>query len=278
MNECRKCENLFEKALYNEMDEHEKEFFHEHLISCKNCAARFEELEATLNLVKMNKRREQDETFMENFWETLEPNLPSKKSANHSLHLRIPDWLSFNFKWKYQIAGGFVLLLLGFFLGKYITGVNEAVNTNPGTASAKTELSENAVNAEASKYLERSKVILLGITNFDSSKEDDEVFNLQYMKKISKQLASQAVVLKDDLKDPSQQELKRLVANLELIMLQIANLETKHNANGIELIKDLVNNKGIFLKINIQQLSENNREHNEQKNSSNQTEKENKRI
>ncbi len=192
--------------------------------------------------------------------------------------MRIPDWLSFNFKWKYQIAGGLALLILGFFLGKYLTGGNESANTNIQPGKAKTEFSENAVNAEASKYLERSKVILLGITNFDPSKEDDEVVSLQYMKKISKQLAAQGVVLKDDLRDPSQQELKRLVTNLEIIMLQIANLETKHDANGIELIKDLVNNKGIFLKINIQQLLENSREQNEQKNSGNQTDKENKRI
>ena len=278
MNKCKKCENLFEKALYNELDELEKEFFHEHLTSCKDCTRKFEELEATLELVKMNKKREPDETFMENFWETLEPNLRNKKSVIHPLHLRIPDWLSFNFKWKYQIAGGLALLILGFFLGKYLTGGNESANTNIQPGKAKTEFSENAVNAEASKYLERSKVILLGITNFDPSKEDDEVVSLQYMKKISKQLAAQGVVLKDDLRDPSQQELKRLVTNLEIIMLQIANLETKHDANGIELIKDLVNNKGIFLKINIQQLLENSREQNEQKNSGNQTDKENKRI
>ncbi len=79
MNKCKKCESLFEKALYNELNEHEKEFFHEHLTSCKKCASKFEELEATLELVKMNKKREPDETFMENFWETLEPNLEKEK-------------------------------------------------------------------------------------------------------------------------------------------------------------------------------------------------------
>ena len=278
MNECKKSESLFEKALYNELSEHEKEFFHEHLTSCKTCRHNFEELNSTLNLIKLNSEREPDETFIENFWEILEPKLIKKKTSNRPLHLRIPDWLSLNFKWKYQIAGGLVLLILGFFLGKYLAGGNEAANTNIQFGKVKTELSENAVNAEASKYLERSKVILLGITNFDPSNEDDEVVSLQYMKKISKQLAAQGVVLKDDLRDPSQQDLKRLVANLELIMLQIANLETKHDSSGIELIKDLVNNKGIFLKINIQQLLESSREQNEQKNSGNKMDKENKRI
>ena len=38
MNECKKCESLFEKALYDELGDQEKEFFNKHLSSCKNCA------------------------------------------------------------------------------------------------------------------------------------------------------------------------------------------------------------------------------------------------
>ena len=278
MNECKKCESLFEKVLYDELGNREKEFFNRHLLSCKNCASKFEELKTTLNLVGMNKKRELDEAFMENFWETIEPKLRNEKSASRQQHLRILDWLSFNLKWKYQIAGGFALLILGFFLGKYLTSGNEDISRKADLGKAKTEMNENAVNVETIKYLERSKIILLGITNFDPSKENAEIVNFPYMKKISKQLANQADVLKDNLREPSQQELKRLVVNLGLILLQIANLETRHSTSGIELIKDLVNSKGIFLKINIQQLMEDNKKQNDQKDPGNQTNKENKRT
>ena len=278
MKECKKCESLFEKALYDELGDQEEEFFNRHLMLCNNCASKFEELKATLSLINMNKKRELDETFMQNFWEILEPKLKNEKSANRSQHLRFPDWLSFNFNWKYQIAGGLVLLILGFFLGKYLTRGNEDIIKQAGLDKAKTEISENMVNSEALKYLERSKIILLGITNFDPSKDNAESINLPYIKKISKQLASQADVLKGDLREPSQQELKRLVVNLGLILLQIANLETRHDKEGIELIRDLVNSKGIFLKINIQQLLENNRKQDDQKERGNQTNKDNKRT
>ena len=278
MNECKKCKSLFEKVLYDELGNREKEFFNRHLLSCKNCASKFEELKTTLNLVGMNKKRELDEAFMENFWETIEPKLRNEKSASRQQHLRILDWLSFNLKWKYQIAGGFALLILGFFLGKYLTSGNEDISRKADLGKAKTEMNENAVNVETIKYLERSKIILLGITNFDPSKENAEIVNFPYMKKISKQLANQADVLKDNLREPSQQELKRLVVNLGLILLQIANLETRHSTSGIELIKDLVNSKGIFLKINIQQLMEDNKKQNDQKDPGNQTNKENKRT
>lgn len=276
MNECKKCESLFEKALYDELGDQEKEFFNKHLSSCKNCASRFEELKTTLSLVNTNKKRELDEAFMENFWETLEPKLRNEESFSRSQHLKIPDWLGFKFKWKYQIAGGLALLILGFFLGKYLTRGNEDIIKQAGLGKAKTEISEKAVNSAALKYLDRSKIILLEITHFDPSKDNPESINLPYMKKISKQLASQADILKDDLRKPSQQELKRLVANLELVLLQIANLETRHDTEGIEIIKNLVNSKGIFLKINIQQLLENNKKKDDQKDTGNKTNKDNK--
>ena len=79
-----------------------------------------------------------------------------------------------------------------------------------------------------------------------------------------KQLANEAPALKSDLTEPSQQQLKRLISNLQLILLQIANLEEKNNLDGIELIKEGVNSQNIFLKINIQQLQESNKSINKQ--------------
>ncbi len=276
MNECKKCESLFEKALYNELNEHERKFFNAHIASCNNCADNFEELKTTLSLVKNYKRQEPDEVFMENFWERLEPNLKNKESQIRSRRFKFSESLRFILKWKYQLAGGLALLVLGFFIGKYISIGNKTVS--PGYGKAKKGMNEVALNTEVSNYLDRSKILLLGITNSDPVKDNDEIINLKLMQKISKQLAGQATVLKKDLNEPSQLQLKRLVSNLELIMLQIANLETKHNTAGIELIKDMVHSKGIFLKINIQELMENSKKQDNPKNQNAQTKSESKRI
>ncbi len=276
MKECKKCESLFEKALYNELDEHERKFFSNHLTACNDCADNFEELKTTLSLVKDYERQEPNESFMENFWERLEPNLKNNESQIHIRRFRFPDVLLFISRWKYQLAGGLALLILGFFMGKYISIGNKTVT--PDYGKTKKGINEIALNKEVSNYLDRSKILLLGITNFDPVKDNDEIINLKLMQKISKQLAGQATVLKKDLNEPSQLQLKRLVSNLELIMLQIANLESKHNTEGIELIKDMVNSKGIFLKINIQELIENNRKPDNPKNHDTQSKKESKQI
>ena len=101
--------------------------------------------------------------------------------------------------------------------------------------------------------------------NFDPAKDDAETINLPHIQIISKQLANQAPALKADLKSPSQQQLKELVSDLQLIMLQIANLEAKKDIDGIDLIKEGVNSQNIFLKINIQQLFESNKHFNEKR-------------
>ena len=278
MIECKKCESLFEKALNDELGIPEKKEFDEHLVSCGNCSEKFEDLKAVLNLAKTYKRQEPDERFMENFWETLEPKIKYKGSQIRSKRLMFPKVLNFVLNYKYQLAGGLALLILGFFIGRYLTTGNQNTTASNGTYKTKTQVNETAVNAQVSKYLDRSKILLLGITNFDPAKEDTEVINLKDIKVISRHLANQAVSLKRDLNEPSQQQLKRLVSNLELIMLQIANLETKHDRAGIELIKDLVSSKGIFLKINIQELNESTRGNNNPRSPARQTNKDNKNI
>ena len=264
MNECKKCEDLFEKALYDEMSNEETLFFNEHLASCKECASQYEELQNTLALVKMHKRPEPEETFMNNFWENLEPQLETRKPVKKkkALFPWLKDFtgqLNFIYRWKYQLAGGLALLVVGFMVGKYLnTGTPDQLSpSNLG----KQVMAQPAVNVEAANYIERSKVLLLGLVNFDPATDDLETISLPHIQKISRELLDQTPGLKAGLKDPSQQQLKQLVSDLELILLQIANLEAKNDVPGIELIKDGVNSKGIFLKINIQEIQGNNRTH-----------------
>ena len=56
------------------------------------------------------------------------------------------------------------------------------------------------------------------------------------------------------MKGSSNQQLQRLISEVQVILLQIANLEIENDISGIELIKDGVDRRGIFLKINIQEI------------------------
>ncbi len=254
MNECKKCESLFDKALYGELSFKEKEFFEEHLNLCVECSVKYSELSDTLNVVKMYERPEPDEKFMEDFWETLEPEIEVKLKTDDKWGDSFIANIRSALKWKYQLAAGLAILLLGILIGKYFFNGNQISNKNIFDGNNKTEIPAYSVKVQAAKYLERSKILLLGITNFDPATDDIETISLPHIQKISRDLLNQTPALKAELSKPSQKQLKKLVNDLQIILLQIANLEAKNDITGIELIKDGVNSSGIFLKINIQEL------------------------
>ena len=82
---------------------------------------------------------------------------------------------------------------------------------------------------------------------------------LSHQKQISQQLVKEADLLKQQLKNPAQHRLRELIIELEVILLQIANLETTNDLTGIELIKSGIDRNGILLKINLEEMKESNR-------------------
>jgi len=48
--------------------------------------------------------------------------------------------------------------------------------------------------------------------------------------------------------------LRLLVSDLEVILLQIANLESEHNLSTIEMVQSGVDRRGILLKINLEEM------------------------
>jgi len=75
--------------------------------------------------------------------------------------------------------------------------------------------------------------------------------NLPYQKQISTELVQEASYLKGELGEYDQERLQSLVADLEMILLQIANLESEYDLRAIDLVKEGVERGGILLKINI---------------------------
>jgi hypothetical protein len=67
-------------------------------------------------------------------------------------------------------------------------------------------------------------------------------------------LVREANYLKNELAESDQERLESLIANLEIILLQIANLESENDLVGIELVKDGIDRQGILMEINLTDL------------------------
>jgi hypothetical protein len=148
-------------------------------------------------------------------------------------------------KWVYQGAAALVLIIVGVFIGRMIfmpsvPAIQQAAQQPRGELIHRTQ-----------NYIERSKLILLALVNFDPATEDPYALDLPYQQQVSRDLVQEASLLKSDLAKSDQRRLEELIANLEMILLQIANMESENDMEAIEILKEGVNRQGVLMQINL---------------------------
>lgn len=252
MSDCRASKDRMIEALYGELGPAEKERLDAHLRSCPDCAAEYASLEETLRLMDKRERPDPGPGFWEGYWDRLskrmlwetieEDRRPSFAARVRGAFARLP-------RWSLQTAGAAALLLLGILVGGRLIPRPEGPGT--GTAAA---LAPSPAVVQAEDFIDRSKVLLLGLVNYDPATEDAYAFDLGQKKTMSRDLAAEAPRIRGALNERGEKRLRGLVADLELIMMQIANLESGQDLDGVELIKQGVDRRGLFLKIDVDRM------------------------
>jgi hypothetical protein len=199
----------------------------------------------------------------ENFWDSLEKKLERRietedfsETERISTREKRARQFSVAPKWAYQAAAAVALIVIGVFIGKAlfsppITGVQHASRQPDFSAQPQPE---TTLVHRSQDYIERSKLILLALVNFDPSVEDLYVLDMPYQKQVSKELVREASFLKKELAESDQERLEKLITSLEIILLQIANLESENDLEAIELVKDGIEGRGILMEINLTDL------------------------
>lgn len=258
MNPCRDYEPLFVESFYKEINTEDQKRLEEHLKECEKCAAEYSGMKATLNTIGQREKKEVPDGFWENYLPNLEQRM-ERENSEKTVSKVIPWRQSLNTKyaWAVRLAAAIAFISIGIFIGKYfrnepgpIVSINEKPNVEivPATAAA---------DERAMRYLKRSQVLLLGLVNYEPEQNQTYVPDLNRKKEISRELIQEAGLIKQDLNTPEQRRLKELVSDLEVILVQIANLEEKNDMPQIELVKNGVDRKGILLKINLEEMRRN---------------------
>ncbi len=256
MNDHKQFQSLMIDAFYSELNETETSWFAEHLETCSSCKLEYSNLVQTLTLAKQNRPTAVSENNnLDDFWLKLETKLDEE--AELPTHIvRLPNW-------SYQVAAAVILIVTGFLVGKIFydsSTVTEkpvaAVDEKQNTESAENKIPVQTVSLDerTQKYFDKSKVMMMAIANFDVKTDDPFVLNVGYQKRISREMITEAADLKKDLEKSDKKQLKKLVSDLEMILLQIANLESEKDLPGIELIKSSVDRRALLMKINIQEM------------------------
>jgi hypothetical protein len=252
MSECREFKELMIEARYGELGPADRERFDRHVASCPACAAEYASLRATLELMDERRRPEPGPEFWSGYWERLSRRMlweAIEEGRRPSLAGRLAGALDRLPRWSLQAAGAAALLLIGVFIGGRLI----APPGGPVRETAAVAAPAPAV-VQAQNFIERSKVLLLGLVNYQPGTQDAYALDLERKRAMSRDLAAEAPNLRRALSARDQKRLRGLVADLEVIMMQIANLGSGQDVEGIDLVKRGVDERGIFLKIDLDRL------------------------
>jgi hypothetical protein len=263
MSACSKCRKYFVEALYDDLPPEQRDYFNNHLETCSSCREEFEEMQSTLEMMNLKERDNLPGEYWTNFQQRLESRLDQEEHRRRPNIVQIFSPMKMVQtipRWTQYLAAAILLIAIGVFIGRYFS---------PGSYSPKpvaridntssSLIKQTAVDDRAYRYLERSKVLLLGIVNLDPEAEEASAPDYSREKQIARGLIQEAVVLKDDLTDANRRKLYQLVSDLEVILLQIANLESENDLPAVEMIRSGVDRRGILLKINLEEMERDNR-------------------
>jgi len=254
MSDCKKCQILFAEAFYDELNADQRHFLENHLKGCARCRSEFSEMESTLEIMDKRIRPEPGKAFWDNFRKRvvnkIEEEKPLDVKVKSRWHTFIRD-LSFAPKWAFQATAAALLVIVGVFIGRTVfsPSVSEIPQAQQPAGIVSQQQPGLELSSRTQNYIERSKLILLAIINFDPQTEDPYALNLPFQKQVSRELVQEASFLKKGLADADQRRLQNLITDLEVILLQIANLESELDFEAIELVKDGVESRGVLLNI-----------------------------
>ena len=255
---CEEAKTLFIEAYYRELDADRRKEFEEHLRLCADCAKAYNSMLQTLSLMDKRNQPDSEKVNSTTYWETVKTTIEKGENGGE-LHARKGKTVflhpAIRSSWVYGIAAA-VLIALGVFLGRTLFTplpqiAMQANAGNPRIADS-TAIAQREVDREVVSYLDRSKVLLQGIVN--APPEISSEGSLPHQQQLSRDLIQQANYLKTALKEPDQENMRKLIGDLEVVLMQLANYSNQSGVPLIELVKQGVDKKSILLKINLEQI------------------------
>ena len=240
MKPCKQGESQVIAYVYGDLDGDALAFFQKHLQTCSTCQRECEDIKQTLGF--MDQRRRPDPPAIS--WEPFEARLKAAVRAQQILETRRNRKI-----WLIQSFAAVALLVLGIVLGKSVfqeSPIGGLVTLVPDQPLTYTQ--------QADAYVERSKTLLIGLMNMDVEAGSGASVDLSLQKKLSRELVSEAAMLRENYPEEAKDQLLELINDLEIILIQISHFEADGNLENLQVIREGVARSSLLLKIHLEQL------------------------
>jgi hypothetical protein len=295
---CKQVHDLLVESLYGELDEARARELDAHLAGCAACAALHEEMRSTVATMHERRRPDPGDEYFDEFYARLEDRMAREGSVVDGARVaaRRRSNVSWGYRVAAAVAVLAVGVWLGrssMTPGDEKAGINVAQNTAADTTTgtpvpadslprenlrgtepdpidgASPRRSDPApkgggsavlVSADerAREYIERSQVLLLALVNAIPDTNRTDVSYFQSQRARAGVLVREASTLRDDLPGGDNRRLRELVTDLQMILREIANLESQNDLDAVEIIRNRVDREGVLLKIDVEQMREDN--------------------
>lgn len=236
-----------------------------HVKSCASCAGELQAMRETMGLL-IDKVRRPSEQRNELYWQQFAQKIDRRiqmapaEDEPQSFVGRLMDVLVENRKpFSFGFASALSLIVLVFavwslWIKTPVPGQIASDSAGHTPTGLGVNIEKTSLEARTADYLEQSKVILIGIMNTDTKSLVESKSPLKREREISRTLVRESHDITSELTDPSQQRLRELVSDLSLILMQIANIESDHGAQGVEIVKGGIERNGVLFKINLEEI------------------------
>lgn len=262
MERCRNYERLCVEASLGDIGDADRERLEQHVRQCNACARALAELRSTLATVAGYAVPEPSEAYWDGYYDRLVVRMEKDRaravrpSSSESWYMRLHEVV------RQPGIAIRLAITVGLLLGTALLG-RMAFNTRiihdqpiqEHTSAMVTDLA-----SRTDRYLERTKVLLLSLENFDPETDDVQMLHLKRQRQISRELLREGQQLRAALQESEPNRLQGLISGIELVLLQLSNLETTAGSADLALIRHGIERKGLLMQINLEELQREDRE------------------
>jgi len=204
--------------------------FDAHLARCADCATEYRELQETLALAARERPPVDPGPRLNEFWARLEPALDEvDRERTRRRGWGWPVWGA--------LAAAAVLALA-------LIGLNRGTETPP-------EPAEPAVDDRLTAFFDRAEPFLLSLVNVAVAEDDELLGETVARDRVhAARLADEAGALQDALQTAPLGQ-RHLLGDIELLMLQVANLRESDYPSGVALVRNFMDRRIILFKLSL---------------------------
>lgn len=251
---------MFYDYLRNELSDAERSAVQAHVEKCAKCKLELQSIQEALDCLPVPSTHPSEQRT-EEFWTTFAARTVEKAvthtSGRSNVLVETIEWLEDLFqlhpRYGYSIAGGCVALVIGFALWTLLPTDNhklahDRVPLNQQSiepVANETPAGEQVIPVErVNQYFRKSKMLLVGLKSLKS--DVDEPVDFSAEQRLSRDLIQEARYLEQQPIDPRS---RRLIKDLDKILIELKNIGEHGNAPDIEIIRGGIHTENLLFKI-----------------------------